>query len=130
MSDPDKMVSLGEITTRDGAVVKLHRDYEDLMFSGFRLTPESVAVLEDRIAEWKQQVNGYILRAGEDAAADASREIPDLCAWHGGEGSSGPGCPDCAAEDEYRQEGRTLAERAREGAAKSGFEPVAEQAGA
>lgn len=100
MADPDKMVPLGEIATRDGVIVNVHRDYEDLMLGGFRLTPESVTVLEDRIAEWKQQVNGYILRADADAAAD---EIPESCDWHGGEGSGGPGCPDCAAEDERRQ---------------------------
>jgi hypothetical protein len=69
-TDTDQMVSLGEIATRDGAVVKLHRDYEDLFIGGYRLTPESVGVLEDKIAEWKRQVNDYILRADEAAVLD------------------------------------------------------------
>lgn len=67
MADTDKMVSLGEIATRDGAVVPLHRDYEDLFIGAFRFTPEAVATLKDKIAEWEKQANAYLLRADEGA---------------------------------------------------------------
>lgn len=103
MSDPDKMVFLGEIPTRDSGPVKAHRDYEDLVIGDFRFTPEGAGVLVGLIVEWEQQFNGYRLRESEDNAG-AGADFPEACEWHGGEGSSGPGCPDCAYEDERRAE--------------------------
>lgn len=45
-------------------------------------------------------------------AADLAEDtLPDKCAWHGGEGSSGPGCPECAEEDERREAAGVIAER-------------------
>lgn len=35
---------------------------------------------------------------------DPPAPLPDKCSWHGGEGSSGPGCDECADEDERRVE--------------------------
>lgn len=69
MSDQDRMVPLGELDTRFGVVIPLHRDYEDLMIGSYRLTPDAAAVLQVKIREYLQAAAGYAERAHEDEAA-------------------------------------------------------------
>lgn len=71
--------------------------------AGMRLQAQMITLAAE-IAELAEMIV-----AEQDGRDEADDDLTGKCAGHGGEGPSGPGCPDCAAEDECRQEGRSLA---------------------
>lgn len=44
--------------------------------------------------------DGEAVMRAEREAGEADADLPEACAWHGGEGDSGPGCPYCRDEQD------------------------------
>lgn len=84
MADPDAFVPLGIVTDYEGKELKVYRDYDALDLSHVgALLPAGVAELEQRIAEYRQQLACYRLRTADLSGIDLDECRDDIITWPG-----------------------------------------------
>jgi hypothetical protein len=93
VANPDADVRLGDVFDFEGVPRAPHRHCDVVAIPAMEIGLAGIAQLRKALDEGEAGITGYA--AGAALRELPGADLPETCAWHGGEGDGWPGCPGC-----------------------------------